>query len=113
MPEIVMNTCPDDVTQLIDIGSAPQSVTWEHAQAIDNSGFVESPIITMNNGPNTVNSGDLFPLGNTVISYTFCDSAGNCNFECRFEILLLEGKTIRPLITPSPFFTAKECTMPT
>ncbi|XP_072013737.1 hyalin-like [Amphiura filiformis] len=103
-PVVVQGTCPSGVVQVIDINSAPQSVTWELPRATDNSNEVPTRMATHN-------SGDLFQLGNTEVIYTFCDSTGNCNRMCSFNVFLQEEPpTIRncpsgaPLIVPADSF---------
>ena len=70
-PEIV---CPDDITQLDPI------VTYELPEFSDNCGAT----ITLTEG---LESGDVFPHGITVVTYSVTDDAGNTT-SCSFEVLV-------------------------
>ena len=86
-PVVTAGTCPTDVTQVIEINSAPASVPWTHPRATDNSG--ETPTRMTTHEP-----GSEFNLGNTEVTYTFCDTANNCDMTCSFNIFLQERKYI-------------------
>ncbi|KAJ8035383.1 Hyalin [Holothuria leucospilota] len=66
------------------------TVTWTEPNAIDNSG---KPVTVTKTGGG---SGDLFPLGRSIVNYTFTDSSGNTN-QCIFYITVIDN--IPPLIS--------------
>ncbi|XP_072051710.1 hyalin-like [Amphiura filiformis] len=60
---------------------------WNPIQATDNSGAV--PTVTQ-----THRSGDTFKLGQTSVTYTFRDGAGN-SAECRFTVNVIRWERVR------------------
>ena len=60
---------PSDITQTTDTGEATAVVTWTPANASDNSG---SQTLTSSHNP-----GDLFSIGDTLLTYTSVDPSGN------------------------------------
>ena len=63
---------PDDITVNTTRGEASAVVTWDDVLASDNSGFY-----TITHPPTHLQSGSTFPIGNTTITYTARDMAGN------------------------------------
>ncbi|KAJ8041709.1 Hyalin [Holothuria leucospilota] len=74
--------CLDDITITVPSGTTSQSVVWKEPSATDNSG--EEPIRISSHDP-----GFPFPIGETTVTYTFIDSAGNIA-QCIFKVILLE-----------------------
>ncbi|TVR77432.1 MAG: HYR domain-containing protein, partial [Saprospirales bacterium] len=74
-PEIV--NCPQDINVVNDPGECGASVEWQLPIAEDNCPGVE---LTSSH-----ESGDFFPVGTTVVTYTAIDAAGN-TFQCIFEV---------------------------
>ena len=57
-------------------------VLWTEPTAIDNSGV--TPAVTRSHQP-----GESFPIGTTIVRYTFTDQAGNfeiCSFDIRGKL---------------------------
>ncbi len=75
---------PSDVVQDTDAGSATAVVTWTEPTANDNSGSVT---LTSSHS-----SGDAFPIGETIVTYTAVDDAGN-QIEETFTVTI-EGELI-------------------
>ena len=74
---------PANITQNTDIGLATAVVNWTEPTASDNSGLV--------NLTSSHVSGDMFPIGVTVVTYTAIDDASNIATES-FSITI-EGTT--------------------
>ncbi|XP_072013342.1 scavenger receptor cysteine-rich domain-containing protein DMBT1-like isoform X2 [Amphiura filiformis] len=78
-PEIT--DCPTTIfTTVYDRSSQDVSVSWRQPIATDNSG--EIPSVTISHPP-----GSVFPIGFTIVTYTFMDPAGN-QAECNFEVIV-------------------------
>ena len=60
---------PSDITQNTDSGLATGVVTWTEPTAGDNSGMVTLT--------SDFDSGDAFPIGDTLVTYTAVDSMSN------------------------------------
>eukprot|EP00057_Strongylocentrotus_purpuratus_P028659 XP_011683133.1 PREDICTED: uncharacterized protein LOC578978 isoform X8 [Strongylocentrotus purpuratus] len=76
----VINDCPTDITVQTTLGGAAVALTWTEPTATDNSGSVSS---TSSSSP-----GDSFPVGTTLVVYTFSDDSGNtavCSFTVTVE----------------------------
>ncbi len=73
---------PSNIVQDTDAGSATAVVTWNEPTASDNSGSVT---LTSSHS-----SGDAFPIGETTVTYTAVDEAGN-QVEDTFTVTI-EGK---------------------
>ncbi|XP_041454281.1 mucin-17-like isoform X37 [Lytechinus variegatus] len=76
----VINDCPSDITVQTTLGGTAVALTWTEPTATDDSGSVSST--------STSNPGDSFPVGTTVVVYTFSDDAGNsavCSFTVTVE----------------------------
>ncbi|MCP9199754.1 HYR domain-containing protein [Gramella sp. GC03-9] len=76
-------SCPDDISQETDPGECGAIVNFPNATATDNSGTA-SVTRTDNTG---LDSGDLFPVGTTTISFRATDAAGNFS-DCSFTITI-------------------------
>lgn len=85
-------TCPENVTQGTDSGVCGAYITFSDATATDNSGSV-NVTRTDNTG---LNSGDLFPVGTTTISFQAEDEAGNIA-DCSFAVTVSDSEN--PTIT--------------
>ncbi len=81
-------TCPNSITKNVDPGQCGTVVTFANATAIDNSG--DTPTITRVDITG-LNSGDLFPVGQTTISYRATDEAGNFK-DCDFTITVTDNE---------------------
>jgi|GEM_PF-3900202 len=78
--------CPADIIVDLD-GSCDQSVTWTPPTVIDNCAVSTT---------STHNSGAVFPIGVTTVTYTATDDAGNQS-TCSFKVRLVD--TTSPQIT--------------
>ena len=65
----LIESIPDKITQVTDIGSPTAAVNWPALRVTDNSGYV-----TMTSSHNP---GDSFLLGSTTVTYTAFDSSEN------------------------------------
>ncbi len=64
-----ITSLPSNIVQNTDASSATAVVTWVEPTADDNSGSVT---LTSSHS-----SGDAFPIGETIVTYTAIDDAGN------------------------------------
>lgn len=83
LPPVILN-CPSGEEAFATQGATGVVVNFIAPTAIDNSG--EAPSISASNMP-----GDFFPLGPTVVSYTFSDRQGNAA-TCTF-VVAVSGKS--------------------
>ena len=74
-----LNNCPTDISVNNDPDSCNAVVTWAAPTATDNC-----PGVTLTS---THNSGDIFPVGTTTITYTATDAAGN-SVTCSFDAIV-------------------------
>ena len=82
-----IDSCPADI-MLLDLDAAPAAATWDIPTFVDNCDTdVE---VTASHQP-----GDLFPEGNTVVSYTATDDNGNV-FLCEFNVVVELKKDCTP-----------------
>ena len=76
-------TCPADITVDTELGVCEAAVTWG------------DPIFSDNCAGSTINStmssGDVFPLGATVVTYTVTDGSGN-TAECSFTVTVEDNE---------------------
>ena len=79
---------PDGITHDADSGSATAVVTWTLPTASDNSG---SQTLISSNNP-----GDLFSIGDTLVTYTSVDSSGN-KITKTFTVTIQGRICMRPL----------------
>ncbi|XP_071489593.1 uncharacterized protein [Diadema antillarum] len=90
----VISGCPDDVDVRVDVGVTAGAASWVAPTAVDDSGVV--------NVANNFNSGDLFSVGTTIVTYTFSDAEGN-SATCSFLVTVVaEADNIAPVITGCP-----------
>ena len=81
--------CPDDLSIDTDSGIATGTPLWTAPTASDNSGPVT---LTPD-----YNSGDLFQIGETTVTYTATDDSGNSVSTCSFAVNVT-GKKIQEII---------------
>ncbi|RKS50750.1 putative secreted protein (Por secretion system target) [Gillisia mitskevichiae] len=81
-------TCPASITKNVDSGKCGAMVTFATATATDNSGE-EITIVRTDNID--LNSGDIFPVGETIISFRATDGAGLID-ECSFTITVVDNE---------------------
>ncbi len=86
--ELPVIICPDDIIVGVKPDTCGAFVVWDLPTVLDNCPGVST---TSTNIP-----GDFFPLGNTVVTYTVVDSAGN-SLDCSFNITVQDD--IPPVIT--------------
>ena len=79
-------TCPADITQTVELGTASVAVNFPAATATDNSGSVA----LLNVSPA---SGSAFSVGSTTVIYTFVDGTGN-TASCTFTISVVTGRSV-------------------
>lgn len=79
-PPEVFN-CPTTVTATAPAGSQTATVSWNAPTAIDDSGNVA---IDESHTP-----GSSFPIGLSVVTYTFTDRTGN-EASCSFAVFVVE-----------------------
>lgn len=77
----VISGCPSSITVNSVSDNNQVSVTWLEPTATDNSGQI--PTVVSSRSP-----GDMFPIGSTVVGYTFVD--GNNNpATCTFTVTVI------------------------
>lgn len=76
-----LTSCPADITVHVPNGVSTAIVTWTAPTATDNCPGV---MLT-----STHNSGDVFPVGTTTVTYTATDVAGNITI-CSFDVIVVE-----------------------
>lgn len=76
----VITSCPADIQVMAPQGQAGVTVTFTPPSAIDDSGV--APRVSPSH-----QSGQLFPLGKTVVTYIFTDGSGNAA-ECTFCVIV-------------------------
>ena len=81
---VITGTLNDVTVYIASAGDAPVTVTWTAPTASDDSGM--APGLT-----NTHNPGDAFPIGNTMVSYTATDAAGN-KAVVSFTVMIILGR---------------------
>ena len=72
--------CPDPISFNVAMGITSMVVTWSEPTVTDNSGVI--PAITRSHMP-----GESFPLGTTVVLYSYTDMTGNVA-TCSFTITI-------------------------
>ena len=83
----VISDLPDDITQNTDSELSTAVVTWTEPTATDNSASV-----TLSSSHN---SGDMFSIGNTTVTYTATNGASN-TVVAMFTVEI-EGMIIKPV----------------
>lgn len=74
----IVQNCPGNIAIFVGVSITETAVTWIEPSAVDNSIGAISVV-------NNYSPGDTFPLGATLVSYTFTDLAGNFA-ECEFFV---------------------------
>ena len=82
----VITDLPDDITQNTDSELSTAVVTWTEPTATDNSGSV-----TLSSSHN---SGDMFSIGNTTVTFTATD--GTSNLVVAMFTVEIEGMLAEP-----------------
>jgi len=89
----VVSDCPTNITVSTDAGLCEAEVSWTVPTATDNCG-----VVTVDN---THNPGDIFPVGTTVVTYTFTDGANPANVTiCTFTVTVIDNEA--PVIVDCP-----------
>ena len=78
--------CPSGQTIDTDSGLPNATATWTAPTAADNSGSVTVTLTS------DYSSGDSFPIGSTVVTYTATDGSGNSVSTCSFAVIV-NGET--------------------
>jgi gliding motility-associated-like protein len=91
----VISGCPGDISVDNDPGNCSAVVSWTEPTATDNCTAQASLVWTKSHSP-----GNTFPVGNTVITYTAKDAAGNISNTCSFTITVKD--TEKPVISGCP-----------
>ncbi len=89
----VFVSCPTDISVSNDLDVCEATATWTVPTATDACSSI-APIIT-----NTHNSGDVFPVGITTVTYTATDISGNIQ-TCSFTVTV--NDTLRPVFVSCP-----------
>ncbi|XP_072037686.1 uncharacterized protein [Amphiura filiformis] len=100
----VITGCPSDILITIPPGDLTGSASWIEPRATDDSN--RPPVIIRSHQP-----GALFPLGDSVVSYLFSDSAGN-RAECTFTVAVSDVDSNPPVITGCPVDTLQVISPP-
>ncbi|XP_041480192.1 uncharacterized protein LOC121427594 isoform X25 [Lytechinus variegatus] len=90
-PPIIRN-CPDPLPYSTDLGQYSGTAIWTVPMATDNFGIIDS--IVSNYKP-----GDSFPVGSTLVTYTFTDASRN-NASCIFIVTVKD--TEAPVVSNCP-----------
>ena len=77
-------SCLDNIAQNVDPNLCGAVVTYNTPTATDNAG---TPTVTLKTG---LASGQIFPVGTTIVIYEAEDEAGNTS-ECRFEVTVKDN----------------------
>ncbi|XP_022082334.1 uncharacterized protein LOC110974776 isoform X2 [Acanthaster planci] len=91
----VIQTCPSNIVDQVEFGVSGKSIVWTEPTGIDNTGG--QVIIAQRN----FQPGDVFPVGETVVTYVLVDPSGN-QATCQFTITIIMVDTIRPTIVNCP-----------
>ncbi|MFV8226602.1 HYR domain-containing protein [Christiangramia aquimixticola] len=89
------DNCPSNITKNNDPGQCGAIVTFATPTVTDDSGAI-TPTRTDTSG---LNSGDLFPVGETIISYEANDGV-NDPVTCSFKIIVTDNE--KPVVTNCP-----------
>ncbi|SDR73798.1 HYR domain-containing protein [Gramella sp. MAR_2010_147] len=98
--------CPESFTVNVEFGTTSTIVTYDALTITDNCGETTT---TMTSG---IASGEEFPVGETVISYTVTDSNGN-EATCQFTVTVEEDPAPAPPAAPSVNVAQATCSEPT
>lgn len=80
-------TCPDSIVVNAPASACESPTIWSAITATDNCGDDTNLTIT-----STHNSGDTFPTGETLVTYTATDAAGNAE-TCTFKIIVADDES--------------------
>ncbi|TCO10816.1 HYR-like domain-containing protein [Natronoflexus pectinivorans] len=84
----VISQCPEDIEIVVNTSGCSAIVFWTEPVAIDNcSDYI---VVSRSHAP-----GDLFPLGETEVVYTFTDAAEN-EATCSFMVAVISDLQITP-----------------
>jgi hypothetical protein len=93
----VISNCPDNIGPISAIaGTCGAPVTWNDPTANDNC---DGPITVVRTDGTGFESGDVFPVGTTTISYSATDSDGDIS-TCSFTVTVVDNEA--PDITTCP-----------
>ncbi|XP_072051832.1 uncharacterized protein [Amphiura filiformis] len=95
----VVNNCPDAMTYVVPASITSRVVTWPTEPTSFTTGDGTGTVIPLVS--QTHQSGNAFPLGETVVKYMFQDGLGNIQ-ECRFSVTIMEMDSTRPTIMNCP-----------
>ncbi|XP_071785176.1 uncharacterized protein [Asterias amurensis] len=95
----VISGCPANQVGTLATGSTSVALSWVEPTATDNSGAVSTS--------RTHQPGQSFSEGETPVTYTFSDSAGNQN-TCSFLITVNAASTVNPC-SSSPCPVSQDC----
>ncbi|MDR5591991.1 Ig-like domain-containing protein, partial [Christiangramia sp. SM2212] len=98
--------CPEDITVNVAFGTTSAIVEYETVTVTDNCG---GSTTTMTSG---IASGEEFPVGDTVITYTVTDANGN-ESTCQFTVTVEENPAPAPPPAPTVDVTQATCSNPT
>ncbi|XP_072046102.1 hyalin-like [Amphiura filiformis] len=91
-PEILQ--CPANIVQTIEAGSYGSVVFWKDPVVVDASGNVSLLI-------QSHSSGEIFPVGKTIVTYMFTDPSNNLA-TCSFIVIIDIVDTTSPIIVYCP-----------
>ena len=80
----IISNCPEDITLNTNSGSCDAVATWTEPTGTDNC----SGTLTWNKSHS---SGSSFPTGNTTVTYTLSDEAGNTSSVCSFIVSVTDN----------------------
>ncbi len=96
----VINSCPADITVPVNNAGCTAIVNWTAPTATDNCA---SPLLT-----STSNSGSVFPVGTTPVTYTATDASGNST-TCSFNVTVTNNLAATATSTDAQCFNTSTC----
>src|SRR6185295_17950869 len=87
----VITGCPTDITVSLPVSGCLKEVTWTSPTATDNC--------TLTSFTSNYESGDLFPLETTLVTYIATDNNANIS-TCSFNVIVSD--TANPIIMGCP-----------
>ena len=107
-------TCPDSIVREVRAGNLNgETVTWTNATATDNSGVVQTVVLTSDAQRR---SGTFFAFGSYTITYTATDGSGNsasCSFTVTVGEFWVKPKLWRNSMSLNIFLYTFSCVAPT